>query len=458
MSNAVRTFRPASLDHAPDVEHEHPDPQKAHDTRTQFERDRSRILHAESFRRLQQKTQVFYGVQGASYRTRLTHSMEVALIAKALARKFGADADLCEAVAIGHDLGHPPFGHNGESVLNACMADHGGFEGNAQTLRIVRTLEIKGHRYSGLNLAFATLDGILKYKVPHSEAAQRVAARNAAKVAPRGLVFPAQGSDDARDLREQPSAPKCVYDEDWPLVEQVMAVRGTGTEESFECRILNLADDIAYCVADIQDGLEMGFLSMDALRVAAAGGGFIDELVAFLLARDPSWTEFDVMRWLGEFVSLHDAIDSKGARNGRGRAAAEHARLATGKELGSKLHREFVDHCGASVDGRPVLSDEKSRKIAVLKAVTRTQILKDPRLTTLDAASRKVVKRLFEAYANDPELLPRHIAERVRSDAWSNRERLRAICDYVASMTDDGALSAYRRLYEPGSKGLLDFV
>ena len=132
--------------------------------------------------------------------------------------------------------------------------------------------------------------------------------------------------------------------------------------------------------------------------------------------------------------------------------------MATGKELGSKLHREFVDHCGASADGSPVLSDEKTRKIAVLKAVTRTQILKDPLLTTLDAASRKVVKRLFEAYANDPELLPRHIAERVRSDAWSDRERLRAICDYVASMTDDGALSAYRRLYEPGSKGLLDFV
>lgn len=448
-------FAPASLDREADVRHEHPDPQKNHDTRTEFERDRSRILHAESFRRLQQKTQVFYGVQGASYRTRLTHSMEVALIAKALARKFGADADLCQAVAIGHDLGHPPFGHNGESVLNACMAEHGGFEGNAQTLRIVRTLEIKGHRYHGLNLAFATLDGILKYKVPHAEAVQNA---SPTLEKPGAVRLPTLASDDAQDLRERASATKCVYDEDWGLVQQVMAARGTGTEESYECRVLNLADDIAYCVADIQDGLEMGFLSMEELRAAAAGGGFVDELVAFLRARDPAWSEFDIMRWLGEFVSLYDAIGSKGARNGRGRAAAHHARLATGKELGSKLHREFVDHCSIGDDGRPVLAEEKVRKIAVLKAVTRTQILKDPRLTTLDAASRKVVKRLFEAYANDPELLPRHLAEQVRSDDWTDRERMRAICDYVASMTDDGALSAYRRLYEPGSKGLLDFV
>ena len=122
-------FAPARLDCPEDVLHEYEDPQKEHDTRTEFERDRSRVLHAESFRRLQEKTQVFYGAKGASYRTRLTHSMEVALIAKAIARKLGADTDLCEAIALCHDLGHPPFGHNGEAVLNDCMRDHGGFEG-----------------------------------------------------------------------------------------------------------------------------------------------------------------------------------------------------------------------------------------------------------------------------------------------------------------------------------------
>ncbi|MFT6629439.1 MAG: dGTPase, partial [Flavobacteriales bacterium] len=315
------SFRPASLEDDADTRHEYDDPQKPHDTRTQFERDRSRILHAESFRRLQQKTQVFYGVQGASYRTRLTHSMEVALIAKALARKFGADADLCEAVAIGHDLGHPPFGHNGESVLNACMRQNGGFEGNAQTLRIVRRLEVKGHRYAGLNLTFATLDGILKYKTPFSDASTK--AGDGSSLTKQGGVYGLDSaSDDARDLRERPSAPKCVYDDDWNLVQTVTAARGTEGDESFECRVLNLADDIAYCVADIQDGFAMGFLGVQSLREAAAGGGFIEEVSEFLCARDPSWSEFEVQRWLGEFVSLYDAIASKGARGLRGRALA----------------------------------------------------------------------------------------------------------------------------------------
>jgi dGTPase len=386
----------------------------------------------------------------------LTHSMEVALIAKALARKFGADADLCEAVAIGHDLGHPPFGHNGESVLNACMRQNGGFEGNAQTLRIVRRLEVKGHRYAGLNLTFATLDGILKYKTPFSDASTK--AGDGSSLTKQGGVYGLDSaSDDARDLRERPSAPKCVYDDDWNLVQTVTAARGTEGDESFECRVLNLADDIAYCVADIQDGFAMGFLGVQSLREAAAGGGFIEEVSEFLCARDPSWSEFEVQRWLGEFVSLYDAIASKGARGLRGRALAEASRTATSKELGSKLHREFVEHVTVTPDGRPDLSEEKCRKIAVLKAVTRTQILKDPRLTTLDAAARKVVKRLFEAFANDPELLPRHVAERMRA-AEGDSDRLRLVCDHVAAMTDDGALSAYRRLYEPGSKGLLDFV
>ena len=445
------SLAPARLDVDADVRHEFPDPQKAHDSRSEFERDRSRILHAESFRRLQEKTQVFYGVQGASYRTRLTHSMEVALIAKVLAKRFGADADLCEAVALAHDLGHPPFGHNGESLLNACMEPYGGFEGNAQTLRIVRRLEVKGHRYEGLNLTFATLDGILKYKVPRAKAVRRPL-----RGKPDAVELP-DGSDDARDLRERAPAPKCVYDDDWDLVELVCDARGTRGAESFECGVLNLADDIAYCVADIQDGLEMGFLSMADLREASRGGGFVDELVEFLQMRDAGWSAFDVQRWLGEFVSLYDAIASKGATRPRGRGQAHRARAATGKELASKLHREFVAHCEVDADGVPGLHEEKARKIAVLKSVTRTQILKDPRLTTLDAASRKVVKRLFEAYANDPELLPRHVLSNVRS-AEGDAAKMRVVCDHVASMTDDGALQAYRRLYEPGSQGLLDFV
>lgn len=444
---------PARLSVSCDVAHEFSDPLKTDDTRTEFERDRSRILHAESFRRLQEKTQVFYGVRGASYRTRLTHSMEVALIAKALARRFGCDADLCEAVALAHDLGHPPFGHNGESVLNSIMADFGGFEGNAQTLRIVRRVEVKGHRYSGLNLTFATLDGILKYKVPYS-----LAARNTRDELPRHSLLGRAyvPSDDARDLRESPSAPKCVYDEDWDLVSMVADSRSTNGGESFECRVLNLADDIAYCVADLQDGLNLGFLSVEGLREASLGGGFLDEVLRFLAQNSGTWSASEVMEALSEFVVLYDEIRKKADNSAA--LAADQIRSAVSKELASKLHRELVNHIDIGAEGLPEMTRDKSRKIAVLKAVTRTQILKDVRLTTLDAASRKVVRRLFEAYANDPELLPKPISARLKSDAISDREKLRLVSDYVSAFSDDGALQAYRRLFEPGSTGLLDFV
>lgn len=448
-----RYTAPARLDREEDVRHEYPDRQKPHDTRTEFERDRSRILHAEAFRRLQEKQQVFYGARGASYRTRLTHSMEVALIAKALARKFGADPDLCETVALGHDLGHPPFGHNGEGVLNDCMVDAGGYEGNAQSLRIVRRLELKGHRYDGLNLTWASIDGMLKYKTPWHVAATQPHARLRRQ---RDLVH--NVSDDARDLRETGHAPKCVYDEDWDFVQRVYRDRGTGTGNSFECRILDLADDIAYCVSDLQDGLMMGFLSMDDLRDAAEQDGYFDEIVAFLERGGDHWDHARVAAMLGEFVSLFDRIDARALQRGRTRGRRDALSVATSKELASKLHRELVHAVELGDDGLPSLDDEKACKISVLKAVTRTQILRDVRLTTLDAAARKVVRRLFEAYANDPGLLPRSIADRLRSPDHTDREKLRLVCDHVAAMSDDAAVAAYRRLFEPGSQGLFDFV
>lgn len=441
--------RPARLDRPEDVMHEYDDPQKEHDTRTEFERDRSRVLHAESFRRLQEKTQVFYGAKGASYRTRLTHSMEVALIAKAIARKLGADTDLCEAIALCHDLGHPPFGHNGEAVLNDCMRDHGGFEGNAQTLRIVRCVEVKGFRYEGLNLTFATLDGVLKYKVPYAEARRRM---------PHEPVLqPRFDSQESADLLAPAHAPKCVYDADWDFAQRVASARGTEGTESYECRILNLADDIAYCVADLQDGLRMGFLSVNDLRAASNGAGFVDEVVRFLRQNDPSWQPAQVQAMLASVVALLDDVLAKGEARRLPGTSRQFLRLASSKELASKLHRELVHAVTASDGQLPNLPPDALAKVAVLKAVTRTQILKDPRLTTLDAAARRVVRRLFEAFANDVELLPRGVSERVNSDDYRGDEKLRLICDHVASLSDEGALRLYRRLFEPGSQGLLDF-
>ena len=443
------TVRPARLDRSEDVLHEYADPQKEHDTRTEFERDRSRVLHAESFRRLQEKTQVFYGAKGASYRTRLTHSMEVALIAKAIASKLGANTDLCEAIALCHDLSHPPFGHNGEAVLNDCMRDHGGFEGNAQTLRIVRRVEVKGFRYEGLNLTYATLDGILKYKVPYAEARSRMPHET--------LLQPRFDSQESADLLAPAHAPKCVYDSDWSFAQQVATARGTLGGESYECRILNLADDIAYCVADLQDGLRMGFLSVHDLRATAQGAGFIEDVVRFLRRSDPAWQADRVQVILASVVSLLDDLLAKGEARRLPGTSRQFLRLASSKELASKLHRELVHAVTARPGELPDLPADALAKVAVLKAVTRTQILKDPRLTTLDAAARRVVRRLFEAFANDFELLPRGVSERVTSDDYQGDEKLRLVCDHVASLTDEGALRLYRRLFEPGSQGLLDF-
>ena len=205
-------------------------------TRTAFERDRDRVIHSAAFRRLKEKTQVFLYDEGDHYRTRLTHSLEVAQIARALARTLHLDEDLAEALALAHDLGHPPFGHAGERALDAAMADYGGFDHNAQSLRVVTSLERRYPGFDGLNLTWETLEGLVKHNGPLTDAAGHPIGR----YAELGLPFAVRDYAARQDLE-------------------------LSTYAGPEAQAAAIADDIAYDAHDIDDGLRAGLLSLDCL-------------------------------------------------------------------------------------------------------------------------------------------------------------------------------------------------
>ena len=223
--------------HAP--RHTPEPPRPANDRRSEFEHDRARIIHSAAFRRLQGKTQVFGVYEGDFFRTRLTHSLEVAQIAKGIALSLGADTDLVETICLAHDLGHPPFGHAGERLLHDHMRNYGGFESNAQTFRIVTRLEHKHTAYPGLNLTYPSLDGLLKYKTCMNTQALTLARRE-----------PIKG----------------YYAVDRDLVEAITRSTGSGQQRSLECQIMDVADDIAYSAHDLEDSLQAGLLTVADFR------------------------------------------------------------------------------------------------------------------------------------------------------------------------------------------------
>src|ERR1700682_6466993 len=238
-------------------------------TRSPFRRDCDRVIHSTAFRRLKHKTQVFVFHEGDHYRTRLTHSLEVAQIARALARQLGLDEDLTAALALAHDLGHPPCGHAGERALNACLQAHGGFDHNAQTLRVVTSLEHRYPDFDGLNLTWETLEGIVKHNGPLME-------RSGAPVGHyREHGIPAGISDYNR-----------LYDlELWSFA-------------SLEAQAAAIADDIAYDAHDIDDGLRAGLFTVDDLKVMPLTAGMICDIDARYPVLDESRRGAELVREL----------------------------------------------------------------------------------------------------------------------------------------------------------------
>src|SRR5574337_495891 len=364
-------------------------------TRTEFQRDRDRIVHSTAFRRLAHKTQVFVHEEGDHFRTRLTHTIEVAQIARAIARALKLDDDLAEAVALGHDLGHTPFGHTGEDALSACMDEHGGFDHNSQALRIVTELERRYAAFDGLNLTQPTLAGLVKHN---------------------GTLIDAAGRPTERYRKRGPPPAILAYDRVQPLE---LALYG-----SLEAQAAAIADDIAYDAHDIDDGLRAGLFALNEIRdqVPFAGEVLreIDELHPGLEA--PRAIHELTRRVITRFIE--DAIGESRRRIAAAKVDSPEAVGAAGGPL--------VAHSPA------IFAADKD-----IKAFLFAHMYRHPTVVSVRNKAEAVVRRLFEVYLNDPYTMPKPWAEKA-----GQGERARAVADYIAGMTDRFAIHEHARLFD----------
>jgi dGTPase len=358
--------------------------------RTPFQRDRDRIIHATAFRRLTHKTQVFVFHEGDHYRTRLTHSLEVAQIARAIARMLALDEDLAEAVALAHDLGHPPFGHAGERALAEAMAPWGGFDHNAQSFKVVTRLERTYAGFDGLNLTLATLEGLAKHNGP---------------------LVGADPRDEAvrRGVEEAGLSARLHLDEFAPAEAQAAAV----------------ADDIAYLSHDLDDGLRAGLMSFDQLAAVPLAG----ELVRAAAGRgvDSQRVIYEVNRRIIT-VLIEDVVRCSQARlEALGEASLGGVRQAA----------------------HPVIAapEDTRAKIDGLKAHLFTGVYRHPRVMRVMTDAEAIVRGLFARYLADPSHMPdswRAAAETSTGEA----ARAAVVADFVAGMTDRYAIKEHRRLFD----------
>ncbi|MDE1904018.1 MAG: deoxyguanosinetriphosphate triphosphohydrolase [Alphaproteobacteria bacterium] len=354
-------------------------------SRTPFQRDRDRIIHSAAFRRLQYKTQVFVYHEGDHYRTRLTHSLEVAQIARSLARGLGLNEDLAEALALAHDLGHTPFGHAGEEALNAAMKDYGGFSHNDQTLRILTSLERRYADFDGLNLTWETLEGTVKHNGPVK--------------APLSETIAAYNAQHELELDTWPSA---------------------------EAQIAALSDDIAYDNHDIDDGLRAGLFTLDDLRDVPLIGEALAEVRKSNRAIDDSRAIHEAVRRLIDRMVTDVVAETKRRVAQAGVASAEAVR---------KSNAPMV-----------AFSDAMREREKGLRAFLFERMYRHYRVNRMSSKARRVVGDLFGIFNREPDLLPSEWRdEAMKHDA---KGRARLIADYIAGMTDRFALDEHRRLFD----------
>ncbi|MBV2142878.1 deoxyguanosinetriphosphate triphosphohydrolase [Falsochrobactrum sp. TDYN1] len=368
-----------------------PEPESA--TRTPFQRDRDRIIHSTAFRRLKHKTQVFIAHEGDHYRTRLTHTIEVAQIARALARALRLDEDLAEAVALVHDFGHTPFGHTGEEALNERMKSYGGFDHNAQSLRLVTKLEHRYAEFDGLNLSWETLEGLVKHNGP--------------------LIGPAT-------THPQTPVPQPVLDfnERYDLELARFA--------SLEAQCAAIADDIAYNAHDIDDGLRSGLLTLESLDEVPLTERLLDVVRERYPGLDPVRTSHELVR-RQITIMVEDVI-----KEAQRRIAAANLQSV----------EDVRDQPGALVGFSLTMQNEEK---ALKRFLFKNLYFHESVVVRRQAADR-IVLDLFDICFSDPSIMPSEWQS--GCDALDEAGRARRVADYLAGMTDNYAVREHRRLFD----------
>ncbi|MHA1598252.1 MAG: deoxyguanosinetriphosphate triphosphohydrolase [Alphaproteobacteria bacterium] len=364
-------------------------------TRTCFQRDRDRIIHSAAFRRLEYKTQVFVNHEGDFFRTRLTHSLEVAQITRSVCRALNLNEDLGEALALAHDLGHPPFGHAGEEALKELMTPYGGFDHNAQSLRVVTLLESRYAEFQGLNLCWETLEGVVKHNGP--------------------LLNAGRGQDDL-------PAAVAEYNSGHDLELHTFA--------GAEAQVAAISDDVAYNNHDIDDGIRAGLFSIEDLADVPLVGPIFAEVKKTYPDLDASRTVFEaVRRMIGAMVE--DLLAETGSR------------LAD-------LNPQSPEDVRAASHSIAGFSETMRANDAALRKFLHDNMYRHYKLNRMTSKAKRVVADLFKLLVAEPGCLPKDWQAKI--EGGDSETKARVVADYLADMTDRYALDEHRELFDVQAK------
>jgi dGTPase len=372
-------------------------PEPASKSRSAFRRDCDRIIHSTAFRRLKQKTQVFVSDEGDHFRTRLTHTLEVAQIARALARALSLDEDLAEALALAHDLGHPPFGHAGERALDECLHAFGGFDHNAQTLRVVTSLERRYPNFDGLNLTWETLEGLVKHNGPLADRAGSPLGRYREQGVPETILHYSQ----QHDLQL------------WSFA-------------SAEAQIAAVADDIAYDAHDIDDGLRAELFRLEDIAAVELPGKIIKGIRA-------DYPALDAARLVHEFIRRLIGLLIEDV-------------IAETRRVLARVKPQSADDVRLAGSPIAAFSPAIGEADRAIKAFLWPRMYRHTRVMVVMDQAAGVVRDLFGCYSAEPDELP--VEWRESLTGAGEAARARHIADFIAGMTDRYALAEHARLFD----------